>query len=240
MTCVEVVAGLPELGRRGSRTAVMGVINATPDSFSDGGRDDLLAHIDRLVEDGADIVDVGGESTRPGAEPVDASRELERVIPLISAARDRHPDLLLSIDTRRAQVAREAVNAGARLVNDVSGGTFDPDMLDVVARLPATYVAMHMRGVPETMQQLTDYDDVVTDVATELGHVVTNATANGVAPWRLVLDPGVGFAKTLHHNLALLRHLHDLKRNLGDYPILIGPSRKTFIGTLTAEPRPDK
>jgi len=238
--CSEVVAGLPGLGRRGSRTAIMGVVNATPDSFSDGGREDLLAHVDRLVDDGVDIVDIGGESTRPGAAPIDADTETRRVVPLVEAVRRRHPDLLVSVDTRRACVARDAVAAGAGIVNDVSGGAFDADMLPEVARLPATYVAMHARGIPETMQQLTDYDDVVSDVAVELADVAARTRAAGIAPWRLVLDPGIGFAKTHSQNLLLLRHLPDLKARLGDYPILIGPSRKGFIGALTGEPRPDR
>lgn len=239
-SCVELVAGLPELGRRGERTAVMGILNATPDSFSDGGRADLLAHADRMVEEGADIVDIGGESTRPGAKAVDVDDELSRVIPLVEEVCRRHPRLLVSVDTRRAVVARYAVAAGARIVNDVSGGMFDPDMLGHVADLPVAYIAMHMRGDPQTMQQLTDYGDVVSDVAYELGDAVTRAQTAGVAPWRLILDPGIGFAKTFSQNLALMRNLSEFKRLLQDYPLLLGPSRKAFLGVLTKQAQPDR
>lgn len=239
-TCVELVAGLPELGRRGERTTVMGILNATPDSFSDGGRGDLLAHADQMVEEGADIVDIGGESTRPGAKAVDVDEELTRVIPLVEEVCRRHPRLLVSVDTRRAVVARHAVAAGARIVNDVSSGMFDADMLGLVADLPVAYIAMHMRGDPQTMQRLTDYGDIVSDVAHELGGAVARAETAGVAPWRLILDPGIGFAKTFEQNLALLRNLSELKRLVRDHPVLLGPSRKAFLGVLTKEARPDR
>lgn len=237
---VQVLAGIPELSPRGERTAIMGILNATPDSFSDGGLGDHVARVDRMVEEGVDVVDLGGESTRPGAHAIDPAEELQRVVPLISAVCERHPNLVVSVDTRRAVVAREAVAAGARIVNDVSAGAFDTAMLDQVAELPATYVATHARGTPATMQLMTDYDDVVVDVAAELGSALTRAEAAGIAPWRLVVDPGIGFAKTTQQNLELVRRLPELKRRLRDLPLLVGPSRKGFIGQIIREPRADR
>ena len=221
------------------RPRVMGILNVTPDSFSDGGRwvdpDDALAHARSLVADGADLIDVGGESTRPGALRPVAAEELDRVLPVVAAlAAD---GVTVSVDTMRSGVARAALAAGARVVNDVSGGLADPRMLDVVADSDATYVAMHWRAHSDRMQQLASYEvpgGVVAAVRTELAQRVEAALAAGIGTDRLVLDPGLGFAKSADHNWALVRGLGELA-SLG-FPLLVGASRKAFLGALLAEP----
>jgi dihydropteroate synthase len=213
----------------------MGILNVTPDSFSDGGEhlgfEAAIAHGRRLLAEGADIIDVGGESTRPGAERAPVEMELGRVLPVIREL--AATGATVSVDTMRAQVAAEAVAAGAALVNDVAGGLADPAMLDTVAALGVGYIAMHWRGHSAVMQQLAQYDDVVTDVAAELAGRRDAALAAGIAPARLVLDPGLGFAKTADHNWALLARLDELQA-LGQ-PLLVGASRKRFLGELLAE-----
>jgi dihydropteroate synthase len=225
------VTALPQIGR----TLVMGILNVTPDSFSDGGEhlgfEAAVAHGLRLLAEGADIIDVGGESTRPGAERAPVEVELGRVLPVIREL--AAAGATVSVDTMRAEVAAAAVAAGAALVNDVSGGLADPDMLATVAELEAGYVAMHWRGHSTVMQELTHYDDVVADVAAELAGRRDAALAAGIAPERLVLDPGLGFAKTSDHNWSLLARLDELQA-LG-HPLLIGASRKRFLGELLAE-----
>jgi dihydropteroate synthase len=218
----------------GERTLLMGVVNVTPDSFSDGGKHPTegmaVAHGLTLWRDGADLLDVGGESTRPGAAPVTADAEARRVVPVVRrlvAAGAR-----VSVDTRKASVAREAIEAGAHAVNDVSAGR-DPEMFRVVAEARAGLVLMHMQGEPGTMQQDPRYGDVAKEVASFLAERARAAEAAGVAREAIVLDPGLGFGKTQAHNLALLCHVGDLAR-LG-YPVLVGASRKAFIGALTAE-----
>jgi dihydropteroate synthase len=214
--------GFPELGR----TRVMGIVNVTPDSFSDAHLHDAVAHGARLLADGADLVDVGGESTRPGASRVPCEVELERVLPVVRAlAAD---GAVVSVDTTRAVVARAAVEAGAVMVNDVSGGLGDPQMLPVVAELGVPYVAMHWRGPSADMQTRATYDDVVADVCGELELRREAAAAAGVQD--VVLDPGLGFAKNADHNWALLRALPALQ-SLGR-PLLVGASRKAFLGVL--------
>jgi len=214
----------------GGRTLVMGVLNVTPDSFSDGGRyvdpDAATAHGLEMVEDGADIIDVGGESTRPGAEPVAPEDEVERVLPVIKrlAADCTVP---ISIDTRRAVVARAALDAGASIVNDVSGGG-DPKMFEAVLAAGAGLVLMHMRGDPTTMRELTDYRDVVGEVREHLRERVEAALFGGLSLQQLCVDPGIGFAKTPEQSLLLLRRV-DVLLELG-VPVLVGPSRKSFIG----------
>lgn len=214
------------------RTLVMGIVNVTPDSFSDGG--DFLgarAAIARgreLLADGADLIDVGGESTRPGAARVPVDEELRRVLPVVAALASA--GAAVSIDTMRAEVAGAAVEAGAVLVNDVSGGLSDPAMLATVAGLGAGYVAMHWRGQSDVMRDLAVYRDVVADVARELAGRRDAALAAGIAPDRLILDPGLGFAKTPAHNWTLLARLDELSA-LGQ-PLLIGASRKRFLGDL--------
>ena len=216
-------------------TIVMGVLNVTPDSFSDGGRHDdteaAIAHGRLLASQGAEIVDVGGESTRPGAARVPEAEEMERVIPVIEALAAR--GITCSVDTMRASVAQAAVAAGARIVNDVSGGLADPDMLGAVADLGVDYVAMHWRGHSEVMQQHTDYTDVVTDVLAELAARRDAALAAGITAERIILDPGIGFAKTSEQNWQLLRGL-DTFQAMG-HRLLIGVSRKRFLGELLGD-----
>jgi dihydropteroate synthase len=210
----------------------MGILNVTPDSFSDGGahRDAAAAIAAGLamVRDGAAIVDVGGESTRPGSSPTPPDIERARIIPVIRALAEA--GACVSVDTRHAGTMRAALHAGARIVNDISGLRFDPDSAGVVAQAGCSVVLMHMRGTPDTMQSLADYDDVVADVTGALAAMVAGATAAGIATERIVLDPGIGFAKTATHNLALLRDLPVL-RGLAR-PLLIGVSRKGFIGHI--------
>ncbi len=221
------------------RTLVMGIVNVTPDSFSDGGdflaTSDAIARGRELLAQGADLIDVGGESTRPGAARVPVAEELRRVLPVVSEL--AAAGATVSIDTMRAEVARAAVEAGAALVNDVSGGLSDPAMLRAVAELGVGYVAMHWRGQSDVMQQLTHYDEVVRDVARELAERRDAALAAGIAPDRLVLDPGLGFAKTPDANWTLLARLDEFAA-LGQ-PLLIGASRKRFLGELLngREPR---
>lgn len=221
---------------RPGRCAVVGVLNVTPDSFSDAGRyadiDAAIAHGVELAGEGADLVDVGGESTRPGADRVDAATEIARVLPVVTAlAAEGIP---LSIDTTRAAVAEAAVAAGASVVNDVSGGLADPEMRRVVASAGVPFILMHWRGHSRNMQQLAHYDDVVADVCRELSQRVDEAVAAGVDPDRVAIDPGLGFAKTGAHNWALLAHL-DRVVGLGP-PVLVGTSRKSFLGRLLPGP----
>ncbi len=234
--------GLPARLKALDRTLVWGVLNVTPDSFSDGGRwlarEAAVAQGLRLHAQGADVVDVGGESTRPGATRVPLEDELARVLPVVSALAEA--GVVVSIDTMRHAVATAAVAAGAQVVNDVSGGLADPGMLGAVADLRVPYVAMHWRGHSTDMEGLATYADVVSEVARELEARLAAAVAAGVAERRVVLDPGLGFAKRSEHNWALLAHLDVLGR-LGR-PLLVGASRKRFLGTLLAgldgEPRP--
>ena len=214
----------------------MGVLNVTPDSFSDGGRwADLDAAVARglaMARRGADLVDVGGESTRPGAERVDAAEEIRRVVPAIREL--TAAGVTVSVDTTRATVAEAALEAGAAIVNDVSGGLADPTMAKVVAGAGVPWVLMHWRGHSRDMQSLATYTDVVADVRRELTRQVDAALAAGVAEQDIVLDPGLGFAKTAEHNWTLLSRLDELVA-LG-FPVLVGASRKTFLGRLLAAP----
>lgn len=215
------------------RRAVMGVVNVTPDSFSDGGRyldvDAAVTHGERLAEFGADVLDVGGESTRPGATPVTADEERRRVVPVIE--RLAATGVTVSIDTTKAEVARAALDAGARIVNDVSAGRFDESMFTAVADRKAGCVVMHMRGEPRTMQDSPHYDDVVADVGRFLTERLDAARAAGIADTHLMADPGIGFGKTGEHNLSLLAHLDRLASDISA-PLLVGASRKSFIGAV--------
>jgi dihydropteroate synthase len=225
-----------------SRPLVMGVVNVTPDSFSDGGRflgaDAAVDHGLAMLAEGADLLDIGGESTRPGATRPLAAEELARVVPVITRLAEH--GALVSVDTMRAEVAEAALDAGAVVVNDVSGGLADPGVLRVVAERGAAYVAMHWRGHADSMQQRASYADVVTEVCDELRRRVDAALAAGVQADRLAVDPGLGFAKTADHNWTLLQRLTELDA-LG-LPILLGSSRKSFLGALLADregtPRP--
>ncbi len=215
------------------RTAVMGILNVTPDSFSDGGTYlDSAKAISRgieLAEEGADIIDIGGESTRPGARPISAQEEMERVIPVVRGLR-RAVSIPLSIDTYKAQVAQAALEAGADVVNDISALRFDSQMVSLVVAENVPVVLMHMQGTPQTMQQGPDYQDVLEEVKRFLLSRIQVALEAGVESNRIIIDPGIGFGKELEHNLTLLRGLLTLA-SLGR-PVLVGPSRKTFIGKL--------
>ncbi len=228
-----MVRGLPA-GRPG-RPIVMGVVNVTPDSFSDGGQwftpEAAVEHGRQLADEGADLLDVGGESTRPGAERPTVAEELRRVLPVVEGLASVAP---VSVDTMRAEVAAAALDAGARVVNDVSGGLADPEMAPLVAERGVPYVAMHWRGHSADMYAEAVYDDVVTDVARELAERAEALVAAGVGADRLVLDPGFGFAKRPEHNWELLRRLDELSA-MG-YPLLVGTSRKTFLGRVGREP----
>jgi dihydropteroate synthase len=212
----------------------MGILNCTPDSFADGGLcfdfDDALGHAEQLLEGGADILDVGGESTRPGADPVDLTEERRRVVPVITEIRRRWPEIVVSVDTSKVEVAEDSLAAGADLVNDVTAASA-PGMLELVARSNAGIVFMHMRGEPRTMQSDTTYDNVVAEVHEHLRSRAADAIAAGIPAHRVWLDPGIGFGKDYEGNLALLAALPDLAAS--GHPVLIGPSNKSFIGRLT-------
>jgi len=225
----------------GPRPAIMGVLNVTPDSFSDGGRyldpTDAVARAEGLVAEGADLIDVGGESTRPGSDPVPETEELDRVMPVVETLAAR-VDVPLSIDTRHARVAREAASAGASLINDVTGLMGDPDMPAAVAETGAGCLIMHMRGQPKTMQENPTYDNLMADICRHLRRGMQAARDAGVPQDAIIVDPGIGFGKTLAHNLEILARLGQL-RTLG-VPILVGPSRKRFIGELAGVETPDQ
>ncbi|WP_233150182.1 dihydropteroate synthase [Kineosporia sp. A_224] len=230
------VLGLPKHLADLGRCVVVGVVNVTPDSFSDGGLwfepEDAVAHGLALLRDGADVLDVGGESTRPGAPRIPLAEEMRRVLPVVRGLRAE--GAVVSIDTMRAEVADAALAAGAHIVNDVSGGLADPTMASLVADAGVPFVAMHWRGQSDRMEQLTQYDDVVADVVAELTARLDALVTAGVDPRQVVLDPGLGFAKKLHHNWTLLAHL-DALAAIGR-PLLVGASRKRFLGALVAGP----
>lgn len=208
---------------------IMGILNVTPDSFFDGGRHNDLDHAlrkaEELIQEGVDIIDIGAYSSRPGASPVSSEEEINRAIPVIRELTKRHPNLILSIDTFRADVAEACVEAGVHIINDISGGTLDERMFAIVARLQVPYILMHMRGTPETMQTLTNYDDVAVDVATALGEKISALRALGVKD--IILDPGFGFAKTIEQNYELLHRVDEL--HYFGLPILGGISRKSMV-----------
>jgi dihydropteroate synthase len=231
------VRGVLPLRDRFPAPAVMGVVNVTPDSFSDGGAfldpGAAVAHGLRLAAEGADVLDVGGESTRPGSDPVPLAVELERVLPVIEGLA-RATDVPISIDTVKAAVAERAIRAGAGFVNDVSALRHDPAMAGVVAEAGVPVCLMHMLGEPKTMQRDPRYRDVVAEVSAFLAERVEFARASGISPDQICIDPGIGFGKTADHNLMLLRHL-DRIAAVGP-PVLLGVSRKSFLGVLTGEP----
>ena len=226
----------------GQQTYLMGVLNVTPDSFSDGGQfnslDSALAQAHKMVADGADFLDIGGQSTRPNAEEVTLAEELDRVIPVIKTLR-QHPEFSqvpISVDTTRSQVAKAAIAAGADLINDISGATFDAEMLSIVAECGVPIVLMHIRGTPKTMQTLTDYADLISEISQYLEARIQAAIAAGIDRSQIIVDPGIGFAKKTAQNLEILRQLPAL-RSLG-CPILVGVSRKSFIGQILNQPDP--
>ena len=221
-------------------TLVMGILNVTPDSFADGGRHftiaDALKRAEEMISEGVDIIDVGGESTKPGAERVTEAEELERVIPVITELAKK--DVAISIDTTRASVAKEAIKLGAHYVNDVSGGLADPKMYSVIAEHPQVqYIIMHWRAHSKNMQELAQYKDVVKEVKEELEARIDSAIEAGVNPEQIIIDPGLGFSKMPGHNWELLKNLDRIA--LLGYPILIGASRKRFLGELTGATNPD-
>ncbi len=222
------------------RPVVMGILNVTPDSFADGGRfdsfDTALQRGLEMISEGVDIIDVGGESTRPGSHRIATDEELRRVLPVIEALAAK--GAVISIDTKRAVTARQSVEAGALIVNDVSAGLSDPDMLDVVAALGCPYIAMHTRGESSDMQVRAVYDDVVAEVVNELNDRAKACLAAGILSENLILDPGIGFAKESQHNWDILNHL-DAFKSIG-YPILIGASRKRFLGKLVGSEKTDE
>jgi dihydropteroate synthase len=219
--------------RMAERPLVMGVLNVTPDSFWDGGRyaapEAAIEHARRMVDDGADIIDIGAESTRPGSNALDLETEIDRLTPVVSAL-DQILDVPISIDTRRAAVAGAMLDLGADMVNDVSGLAFDSEMARVVCDYGVPVVIMHMRGRPDDMQSHTDYVDVVADVKRELAERVARAEQNGIAPDRIIIDPGIGFAKTAEQCVEIIARLDEFL-DLGK-PVLIGPSRKSFMGKI--------
>jgi len=214
----------------GARTCIMGILNVTPDSFSDGGSffatDAAVAHGEKLVEDGADIIDVGGESTRPFSDAVSAEEEARRVVPVIEKL-SKHIPAPISIDTTKASVARQAIEAGASIINDIGALRIDNNMAAVAAKYGVPVVLMHMKGNPKTMQVAPVYDDLIDEVKKFLENAINTAEKNGITRSKIIIDPGIGFGKTVEHNLLLINHLHELTSL--DAPVLIGPSRKSFI-----------
>ncbi|PID39962.1 MAG: dihydropteroate synthase, partial [Proteobacteria bacterium] len=217
----------------GQRPLIMGIVNVTPDSFSDGGHffssQQAVDQALRLVEEGADILDIGGESTRPFSEPVSASEETDRVLPVIEALTGR-VDVPISIDTTKAAVARQAVTSGATIINDVSALRMDPEMAATAAECKAPLILMHMQGIPKTMQVEPVYDNLIENIFTFLTDAIAHATTDGVARSSIIADPGIGFGKTIAHNLEILRRMD--RFHALDVPLLIGPSRKMFIRQL--------
>jgi dihydropteroate synthase len=218
----------------GSRTCIMGIVNVTPDSFSDGGKffthDAAVARGQQLAVDGADILDIGGESTRPFSDPVSAEQEIERVIPVIEKLADQ-VSIPISIDTMKAEVARRAIEAGASIINDVSALRFDPDVAAVAKEYDTPVVLMHMLGNPKTMQVSPSYENLIAEVSEFLQDAIERAEKQGISKSKLIVDPGIGFGKTVSHNLLLIRRLHSFASSL-DVPVLVGPSRKAFIRKL--------
>ncbi|HWR90460.1 MAG TPA: dihydropteroate synthase [Dissulfurispiraceae bacterium] len=224
-----------------ARTHIMGVVNTTPDSFSDGGLffdgDVAVAHALRLVEEGADIIDIGGESTRPGSDPVSPDEELRRTIPVIRAV-SRAVSVPVSIDTCKADVAQQALDAGASMVNDISGLRFDPEMADVVARAGVPVIVMHIRGKPKVMQVNPTYGALIPEVTAYLRESIAIAAKAGIPPGMVMIDPGIGFGKTFDHNLQIIRDLGEFLK-LG-HPVVIGVSRKAFLGKILGDAPPSE
>ena len=224
------------------KTLVMGIVNVTPDSFSDGGKffspEVAIRHASKLITQGADIIDIGGESTRPGAEQVSESEELKRVIPVIEKIRTDNPTILISIDTTKASVAKHAVEAGADIINDVSGLSFDNNMIGTVESFNIPVVIMHMKGNPQNMQLNPKYKDIVNEILDFFKMKIKTAIQSGINRSMIILDPGIGFGKTVEHNFELLSRLNEF--NILELPIMIGPSRKSFIGITLDLPPEDR
>ncbi|MBT8359120.1 MAG: dihydropteroate synthase [Deltaproteobacteria bacterium] len=214
----------------GKRTLIMGVLNITPDSFSDGGNffnfDDAVAQGEKLVRDGADIIDIGGESTRPFSDPVSVEEEIERVVPVIEKLA-KQVSIPISIDTTKAKVARRALQAGASMVNDIGALRLDPDMASVVSEFGVPIILMHMLGTPKTMQEFPQYDDLIKEIKSFLADAIQAAEISKIPKTHIIIDPGIGFGKTVEHNLLLIKNLHEFSSL--NVPLLIGSSRKAFI-----------
>jgi len=217
----------------GNRTCIMGILNVTPDSFSDGGLffscDAAVAHGEKLAEAGADIIDIGGESTRPFSEPVSIEEECRRVLPVIEKLAKR-VSIPISIDTTKASIAREAIESGASIINDISAMYSDPDMIGVVAKYEVPVVIMHMKGTTKTMQVSPHYDDLIKEIKGFFEKAIDRAEKNGIARSKIIIDPGIGFGKTVEHNLLIIKYIDKFKTL--NNPILIGPSRKSFIRNI--------
>ena len=225
----------------GENTLVMGILNTTPDSFSDGGlfnsaRKGLKKAV-KMAEEGADIIDIGGESTRPGAKKIDVAEEINRTIPIIKLIRQELPNILVSIDTTKSQVAEKALQAGADIVNDISAMTFDPKIKQIIKKYNAGLILMHMQGTPQDMQINPQYKDVYSDVKNFLSKKYKEAEEAGINRQSIILDPGIGFGKSLEHNLTLLKSLDRLTNEM---PILLGLSRKSFIGSILNRANPNE
>jgi len=224
------------------RPLLMGILNVTPDSFSDGGSHQSVAaavdHAQKMVDAGAEIIDIGGESTRPGSQTVPIEQEIERVAPTVAALKQHLPQVVISVDTRKSQVAAAALEAGAEIVNDVSGLTYDPALAAITAAHQATLALMHMRGTPSTMQQPENlvYGDMIMEITEFLRRASGLALAAGIKKEQIIWDPGLGFSKDLQQNLTLLRRITEFHAE--GYPLLVGPSRKSFIGALLHRPEP--
>ena len=227
------------INNQSSRTLIMGIVNVTPDSFSDGGKfftlETAYEHSKKLITDGADIIDIGGESSRPGSKSISSEKELERTIPLISKIHSNFPEVVISIDTQKSEVAEQAILSGANIVNDISGLSFDDNMVKVVSKYDVPLVVMHMQGKPETMQDAPSYNNLIEDIKSFFEERIRFATQFGIQKNRIILDPGIGFGKSYKDNFTLINQLD--KFNGFKLPILIGPSRKSFIGiALNEEP----
>ncbi|MBN1864955.1 MAG: dihydropteroate synthase [Victivallales bacterium] len=226
----------------GCRTRIMGILNVTPDSFSDGNEyfseSAAVARALEMHHAGADVIDIGGESSRPGASPVTVEEEMKRVIPVVRALKTENPEIVISVDTTKSEVAKAALDEGAEIINDISGLLADPHIAAVAAASGAGLILMHMRGTPATMNSLRNYDDLLQDVMRELENAAKKALSAGVPRECLMLDPGIGFAKNKEQNILLIKHISRFS-DLG-YPLLVGPSRKSFIGEITGQRDPAK
>jgi dihydropteroate synthase len=220
----------------------MGILNVTPDSFSDGGKFDTVEkaviQAEKMMEDGADIIDIGGESTRPGAQSVDAEEEISRTVPVITEILKKYPKTIISIDTSKSEVAMTAVKAGAKIVNDISGLNFDEKMAKTCAELNVPVIIMHIKGEPRTMQKDPKYENLLEEVTEYFENAVEKAVKAGIKREKLIIDPGIGFGKTLEHNLSLIKHLEVF--HIFSLPILVGLSRKSMIGAVTGRKEPQK
>ncbi len=225
-----------------NKTYIMGILNVTPDSFSDGGKylyiDAALKRVEEMLNEGADFIDIGGESTRPGSQRVTLEEELNRVIPIIKELSKRFPEVPISIDTYKSKVAKEAIDAGAWIVNDISGLNFDPKMKDIIVEEKVPIIIMHIKGTPENMQKNPQYDNLINEIFSYLKDSIELIEKNNGNSQNIIIDPGIGFGKTFDHNLEILNRLEEFK-SFG-LPILIGASRKSFLGAILDEPNPEK